>query len=148
MPFSASAVFCFTSFILAKHLLLRTFFIWGNKKVPWGETEWIRRVGNRGHAVFGQKLLNTHCSVGRCACNSPTMKWAKTLKESKKFTEAECSLSQQCQLVWGALSHRDPTATTDENKSTKTWSAWGGKADQSLRGEKSWASLSMGFYWV
>ena len=38
MPFSASAVFCFTSSTSAKCFPLRTFFIWGNKKkVAWGE---------------------------------------------------------------------------------------------------------------
>ena len=63
--------------------------------------DWVNREGReRGHAVFGQKLLNTQCGVGRCAHKSPIMKWAVTLKESsKQFTEAECSLSQQCQLV-------------------------------------------------
>ena len=58
---------------------------------------------------LGQKLLNTLCSVGRCAYISPIMKWANELKESlKKFTEVECSLSQQLQLVhWntGFLEH-------------------------------------------
>ena len=49
---------------------------------------------------FGKKLLNAHRGVGRCALKSPVMKWAKALKESsKKLTEAEHSLSQQCQLV-------------------------------------------------
>ena len=32
VPFSASAVFCFTSSTSAKHFLLRNCFIWGNKK--------------------------------------------------------------------------------------------------------------------
>ena len=31
----------------------------------------------------GQKLPNTHCGVGGCAHKSPTMKWAKALKEKK-----------------------------------------------------------------
>ena len=40
MPFSASAVFCFTSSTSAKHFPLRTFFIQANKKiVTWGEIE-------------------------------------------------------------------------------------------------------------
>ena len=44
--------------------------------------------------------LNTQNGTGRCACKSPIMKWANVLKEStKKFTEAEQSLSQQFQLV-------------------------------------------------
>ena len=46
--------------------------------------KWIRRVGHRGHAVFGQKLLNTKCSGGRCAHKLPIMKWANVLKESSK----------------------------------------------------------------
>ena len=33
---------------------------------------------------FGQKLLNTQGSVGRCACKSPIVKWANALKESSK----------------------------------------------------------------
>ena len=53
-------------------------------KVPWGEIGWIRRVGHGGHAVFHQKLLNTQRSVGRCACKSPIMKWANTLKSLQK----------------------------------------------------------------
>ena len=93
--------FCFTSSILAKHFSLRIFFIWGNKKnVSHSQIRWIRRVGHGSHAIFGPKLLNTQCSVGRCADKLPITKWANVLKESsKKFTKAERSLSQQCQLV-------------------------------------------------
>ena len=101
IPFSASAVYCFTSSILAKHFSLRIFFTWGNKKnVSHSQIRWIRRVGHGSVAIFGPKLLNTQCSVGRCADKLPIMKWANVLKESsKKFTKAERSLSQQCQLV-------------------------------------------------
>ena len=54
-----------------------------------------------GHAVFGQTLLNTQPAVGRYTHKSTIMKWAKALKESsKKFSEAEHSLSQQHQLVY------------------------------------------------
>ena len=88
MPFGASAIFCFTSSTLATHL--RTFFIWGNRKITQGEIGWIGRVGHRVMSFFGQKLLYTHCGVGRCSCKSPIMKWANALKESSsKFTEAE-----------------------------------------------------------
>ena len=62
-----------------------------------------------GHAVFGQKLLNTQHGVGRCARKSPIMKWANMSKESsEKLTEAECSLSQQpswCTDTDGFLEH-------------------------------------------
>ena len=51
-------------------------------------------MGHGGDVLFGQKLLNTQHSVGRCAHKSPIMKWANALKESsKKFTEVERSLS-------------------------------------------------------
>ncbi|KAF6131176.1 hypothetical protein HJG60_008046 [Phyllostomus discolor] len=47
--------------------------------------------------------------------------------------------------LWGGSSaHRAPLATTDENKPTKTGSAWG----RSLKGEGPRALSSMGFYWV
>ena len=60
------------------------------------------RVGHGGHAIFVPKPLNTQRSVSKYACESPTMKWASVLKESSKnFTEAEHSLSQQCQLEHG-----------------------------------------------
>ena len=50
-------------------------------------------------AIFGQKLPNTRCDVGRCAHKSPVTKWTNTLSLQNKFTEAERSLSQQHQLV-------------------------------------------------
>ena len=102
--FDAFECFChffiFASSTSAKCFPLRTFFIQeANKKVTWGETGWIGRVGHGGHAVFGQKLLNTQHSVGRYTYKSPIMKCANSLKQSsKKFTEAKHSLSQQHQL--------------------------------------------------
>ena len=44
IPFSASAVFCFTSTTLAKHFPLRTFFIQGNKKCCSGQDQ-VNREG-------------------------------------------------------------------------------------------------------
>ena len=73
-PFGCLVVllqFFFTSSTLAKHFPLRTFFIQGYKKKSLGEIWWIERVGHRGHAIFGQKLLNTQYCVGRCICKSP-----------------------------------------------------------------------------
>ena len=102
MPSSASAILCFTSSTSAKHFPLRTFFIQGNnnKKVIQSKIRWIGRVGHMGHAISGKKLLNTQHGVGRCTNKLPIMKWANMLKSlQKKFTEAQCSLSQQCQLV-------------------------------------------------
>ena len=80
--------FLFHHFHVSKTFAFEDFFIQGNQK------------NHGGHAIFGQKLLNTQHGVGRCACKSPLMKWANALKESsKKFTEAECSRSQQRQLL-------------------------------------------------
>ena len=73
MPFkSASVFFCFTSSTSAKHFPLRTFFIWGNKQTKKCHLRWNwvnREGGSRGHDIFGQKLLNTQRSVGRCTCS-------------------------------------------------------------------------------
>ena len=86
MPFSTSAVFCFTSSTLTKRVPLRTFFIEETKNVILGDRWWIGRAGHKGHPIFGQKLLNTQHSMGRCSCKSPIMKWANVLKESlEKF---------------------------------------------------------------
>ena len=62
MTFSASAIFCFTSFTSAKCFPLRDFFIWENKQkkvtrgeIPWGEIRPIGNVGHGGHAGFWSK---------------------------------------------------------------------------------------------
>ena len=101
MPFSVSAVFCFTSSTSSKCFPLKTFFIWGNKhKVSEGEIRSMGRAGHGGHATFGPEPLSTQHGVGRCAGQSPAMKWANALTESaKNCTEAERSLSQQRQQV-------------------------------------------------
>ena len=91
LPFSASAIFV-SPLQIGRMFPFEDLFhhFGGNKKVPQDESRWIGRVGHRGHAVFGPKLLNTQCSVGRRTHKSPIMKWANALKESsKKFTEAE-----------------------------------------------------------
>ena len=94
-------LFCFASSTLEKCFPLRTFFIPGKQKVTQGEILWIGSVGHKGHAVLGQKLMNTQRGVGRCARKSPITKWANALKEpSKKFTEAERSHSQRQLVHW------------------------------------------------
>ena len=65
MPFCASAVFCFISFTSAKHLSLRTFFIQWNKKVTWGEIQWIGRVGHGDHAVIWPKTAAHSVQCGQ-----------------------------------------------------------------------------------
>ena len=51
------------------------------------------------HATFDQKLLNTQRGVGRCVVSHPSWNGQRWKSLPKKFTEAKCSLSQQCQLV-------------------------------------------------
>ena len=64
------------------------------------EIQWIRRVGHRGHAIFGQKLLNVLHGVGRCTCKSPSWNGQTHWNGlQKKFTDTKCSLSQHYQLV-------------------------------------------------
>ena len=45
------------------------------KKVAQDKIRLIGRVEHGGHAVFGQKLLNTQHRMGRCTPKSPVMKW-------------------------------------------------------------------------
>ena len=45
------------------------------------------------------------------------------------------------------LCPQSPPSAVDKNKSTKTWSAWGGKVAE-LSKEKGQETSSMGFYWV
>ena len=105
MPFSVSAVFCFSSPTSGKCFSLRTFFIRGNKKKSClGKIEWIGRMGHGAHAVFGKKLLNTQCSVGRCACKSPIMKWMGKRIET---------VFKRNSLKPGAASHNNTSWYTD-----------------------------------
>ena len=84
MPFSASAIFCFSSSSSGKHFPLMNLFIQGNKQKRHSGQDRVNAGGYGGHAIFGQKLLNPLHSVGRCACKSPIMKWANVLKGSSK----------------------------------------------------------------
>ena len=113
MPFSASAIFCFTSFTLAKRFPLRTFFIWGDekqtKKVTRDEIWWMGRVRPRGHAVFGQKLPTLSMMWAGELVSHPSWNGQTCWKRlQKKFTEAERSLSQHhqwCTDTDGFLEH-------------------------------------------
>ena len=86
MPFSASTIF------VSPLPHQQNVSLWGlfstaetKEKIAWGKIMWIGRVGHRGQAIFGQKLLNTQSSAGRCVHESPIpMEWANMLKESKK----------------------------------------------------------------
>ena len=108
MPFRASVFFfClfvyFISSMSEKCFPLRPFFIQGNMKVTWGKIVWTRSVGHGGHAIFGQKLLNTQHSVSQCACKSLFMKWANMLKREFKNNS----------LMLNAASHNNASWYTD-----------------------------------
>ena len=70
------------------------------KIVTRGKIRWIWRVGHRGHAGLGQKLLNTQWSVDRCAHKSPIMKWASVLKESSKNNSLEPNTASHTTTSW------------------------------------------------
>ena len=74
ITFNASAIFLNLFFQLGE---------WENK-VAQGEIGWTRRVRQRDHAIFDQKLLNTQHGTGRCAHISSIVKWANGLKEFPK----------------------------------------------------------------
>ena len=77
MPFRASATFFVSPPPHWQNVSLwGNFFIWRNKKnVSGGEIGWIGRVGHRGHAILGQKLLKIQHGVGRCMHKSHIIKW-------------------------------------------------------------------------
>ena len=65
---------------ISKMFPFEDFFHPGKQKtiVFWGDIGWIGRVGHRGHAIFGQKLMNTQHGVGRCTCTHHEMdKWVE-----------------------------------------------------------------------
>ena len=92
MLFSASAILFHLSHISKMFPFEYLFHLGKQNKVAWGWDGVNKEGGAQGSCCFGQKLLITQHSVGRCAHKSPIMKWAN-------FTEAKHSLSQQCQLV-------------------------------------------------
>ena len=100
MPFSSSATL-FHLFHTGKMFPFKDLFHMGKqKKVAWGKTRWIGRVGKEGSCHFGSKTAEPQCGMGRYVHSSPIIKWANMLNESsEKFTEAQLSLSQQHQLV-------------------------------------------------
>ena len=71
-----------------------------NKKYHSGGIGWIERLGHRGHAVFGQKLLNTQHSVGGWARKSAIMKWANVLKESSKKSPLKLNAASHNNASW------------------------------------------------
>ena len=62
----------------------------------------MRRMRHGGHAVLGQKLLNTQHGVGRCSRKSPVMRWANTFRVFEKSS-----------LKLNAASHNSASWHTD-----------------------------------
>ena len=91
--------FCFTSSTSAKHFPLRTFFIWGNKKITWpflGKIGWIKKGGAQGSCSFWSKTADHSVQCGQVCLKITCHEMGKHIQRvfKKKFTEAECSLSQ------------------------------------------------------
>ena len=98
------------------------FFISGNnfKKATRGEIGWIGKMRHGGHAVFGQKLPNTQCGVGRHAHKSPTVKCAKMCwkclqKNWLKPNTASHNTTTWCTDTDGFLEH-SPSGANVYNK--------------------------------
>ena len=72
----------------------------GGKKITQSEIGWIGRVGQGGHAIFIQKLVNTQHNVGRNAHKSPIMKWANALQESSKKNSLKPNAASQNTTSW------------------------------------------------
>ena len=95
MPFSASAIFCFTYSTLAKRFPWRTFFIGGNKKKTHSSWDQV----NRGSCWFWWKTAEHSVWCGWLVNHPSQNRQIRWKSFPKQFTEAKCSLSQQCQLV-------------------------------------------------
>ena len=82
MPFFVSKLFH-----ISKTFPFEDFFHPGGKKnLTEGKIRWLGRVGHEDHAIFGQKLPNTQCSVGRCTHKSPMANWPNMFKKPLEKT--------------------------------------------------------------
>ena len=93
--------FLFHLFHIGKMFFSGDFFDPGKQKKSLSRWDRVNREGGaQGSCRFWSKSAEHSVRCGQFAPKSPIMKWANTLKESsKKFTEAEHSLSQQRLLV-------------------------------------------------
>ena len=71
MSFTASADFCFACTTLAKHILLRTMFIWGNKKKSFGRDGVEREGGARESCSFCSETAEHSVQCGQ-VCSQVT----------------------------------------------------------------------------
>ena len=117
MSFSASAIFCFTSFTSAKCFPLRTFL-----SSRFGQDQMHKEGGAQNMPVFGQKPLNTRRSVVRCTRKSPIMKWAKALRESsKKIHWSSAWIHWTSLKKFNAASHNNASWYTDIDGFLEHW---------------------------
>ena len=74
------------------------------KKVSWGKIGWIGKVGHRcgSHACFFWSNTTEHSeqSVGRCANESPVMKWANALEESSEKNSLKPNTASHNTTIW------------------------------------------------
>ena len=84
MPFSASAIFCFTSSTWSKCFPWGLFSIWGNKTESLSRDLVHRDSGVHRSCHFLVKNRWTQHGVGRCTTKSPIVKWTNALKEFSK----------------------------------------------------------------
>ena len=102
MPFSATAIFCFTSSIWTKCFPLIIFFIWEDtENLLRARVGMSRQGGAQGSCNFCSKSAEHSAKCGQ-VCLLVTRhkmgKWVETVLK-KKFTEAKHSPSQHHQLV-------------------------------------------------
>ena len=102
MPFSASAIFCFTSSISSKMFPFEEFFSSKEtKNQSLGRDQVTFREGKAGdYGVLGQKLLNTQSSVDRCARKSPIRKGVNTLSLQKKKNPLKPNAASHNSASW------------------------------------------------
>ena len=74
MPFSASAIFCFTFSTLAKSFPLRTVLIWGNQKILLGVRSGEQGGWGMGSCCFGSKTAE-HSARCRQVCSLSHLTW-------------------------------------------------------------------------
>ena len=101
MPCSASAVFLFHLFLFGNTFPFENFFYSGKQKNPscarWDRVN--RECGAWGSCCFWSKTAEHSVWYGQVQLWITHHEMGKCVESSKKFTEVECSLSQQRQLV-------------------------------------------------
>ena len=139
-----------------------------NHQLPIAVAFWIIQiVSMEERSSLIHNLMKIHCSARsvilnvmatRCQCLMPSIPPLTSMVKSSLFTHVHSSsLSLAARLHQCRTNHShyincrgaltQPSGPPQmKKKTTKTWSAWGGKVAASLKGEGPRASLSRGFY--